>query len=162
MVLGYEGEYEESRDWNEKALRGLTINPGSEHPNTLVAQSHLAKTLSMLGKLDEAEAAIRSVIAAREKVLGPDHGNTLKSRSRLAGIFEMQGRFDEALALEEDVCAAAVESLGIDNPETRGHKECLDDLKYRLGQEVLEVSDSLEAKFEGSGDESSPEDGPSR
>jgi tetratricopeptide (TPR) repeat protein len=156
MALGYEGEYEESRDWNEKALRGLTINPGSEHPNTLVAQSHLAKILSMLGKLDEAEATVRSVITAREKVLGPGHGNTLKSRGRLAGIFEMQGRFDEALALEEDVYAAAVESLGIDHPETRGHKECLDDLKYRMGQEVLEVSGSSEDKSEGSGDESSP------
>jgi hypothetical protein len=96
-------------------------------------------------------------------MLGPGHGNMLKSRGRLAGIFEMQGRFDKALALEEDVYAAAVESLGIDHPETRGHKECLDDLKYRMSQEVLEVSGSSEAKSEGSGDESSPPgDGPSR
>ena len=48
MALGYVGEYEESREWNEKAIIGLSINPGSEHPNTLVAQSHLAKILSML------------------------------------------------------------------------------------------------------------------
>ena len=43
----------------------------------------------------------------------------------------MQGRFDEALAIEEDVYAVAAESLGINHPETRGHKECWDDLKYR-------------------------------
>jgi hypothetical protein len=71
-----------------------------------------------------------------------------ETRGRLAGIFEMQGRFDKALALEEDVYAAAVESLGIDHPETRGHKGCLDDLKYRMSQEVLEVSDSSDAKPE--------------
>ena len=93
----------------------MCINPGPEHPNTLVAQSHLAKIQSMLGKLNEAEATIRSVIATREKVLGPGHGNTLKSRGRLGEILELQGRFDEALALEEDVYAVAVDSLGVDH-----------------------------------------------
>jgi tetratricopeptide (TPR) repeat protein len=141
MALGYMREYEESLEWNEKSLRGLSINPGPEHPNTLVAQSHLAKILSMLGRLDEAEATIRSVIAAREKVLGPGHGNTLKSRGRLGGILELQGRFDEALALEEDIYAVAVASLGIDHYETRGHKSSLDDLKFRMSQGVVEVKE---------------------
>jgi len=141
MALGYMREYEESLEWNEKSFRGLCINPGPEHPNTLVAQSHLAKIQSMLGKLDEAEATIRSVIATREKVLGPGHGNTLKSRGRLGGILELQGRFDEALALEEDVYAVAAESLGIDHYETRGHKSSLDDLKNRMSQGVVEVKE---------------------
>jgi tetratricopeptide (TPR) repeat protein len=152
MALGYLGKFEEALEWNEKAIRGLTINPGAEHPNTLVAQSHLAKILSMLSRLDEAEATIRSVIATREKILGPGHGNTLKSRGRLAGIFELQGRRDEALALEEDVYAVAVESLGIDHPETRGHKECLDDLKYRMR---LDASGNSEAPADNLRDEKS-------
>ncbi len=160
MALGYAGKYEESRVWNEKALRGLIINPGSDHPNTLVAQSHLAKIFSMLGKLDDAEATIRAVIATRERVLGPGHGNTLKSRGRLAGILEMQGRFDEALAMEEDVYAAAVESIGIDHPETRGHKSCLDDLKHRMTKGEAGGSGSSEADSAPSGGQrSSQEDG---
>jgi tetratricopeptide (TPR) repeat protein len=145
MGLGYLEEYEESCEWNEKALKGLIINPGPEHPHTLLAQSHLAKILSLLGKLNEAEATIRSVIALREKILGPGHGNTLKSRARLGGILEMQGRFDEALAVEEDVYAVAVESFGVDHHETRGHKWYLDDLKSRMGIEEKDLGGDLEA-----------------
>jgi tetratricopeptide (TPR) repeat protein len=140
MALGYMREYEESLEWNEKSFRGLCIKPGPEHPNSLVAQSHLAKLQCMLGKLDEAEATIRSAIATREKVLGPGHGNTLKSRARLGEILELQGRFDEALVLEEDVYAVAVETLGIDHYETLGHKSSLDDLKRRMSQGVAESS----------------------
>ena len=126
-------------------LIGLKNWEAGMHKDPLIAQSHLAKIQSMLGKPDEAEATIRSVITTREKVLGPGHGNTLKSRGRPGGILELQGLFDEALALEEDIYAVAVKSLGIDHYETRGHKSSVDDLKYRISHGVADVTSSLEA-----------------
>ena len=122
MVLGYQQLYKEAEEWNRKALEGLKLDPGREHPTTSLSQSTLPNILAKRGKFDEAESTIRPEITSREKALGPNYPFTLNSMGRLSEICELQERYDEALHIWEIAYTRCCYRLGKGHPESLGHE----------------------------------------
>ena len=58
-----------------------------------------------------------SLLADRERVLGPDHPDTLASRDNLAA-YQAAGRLGEAIPLHERTLADRERVLGPDHPDT--------------------------------------------
>ncbi len=98
----------------------LASDPGAgqEHPDTLTCRGNLADVLRDLGQLDEAEAGIRAVLAARQRVLGPDHDETLASRGSLADVLHARGELTKAEAEIRAVLSARRRVLGRNHPDT--------------------------------------------
>ena len=59
---------------------------GEDDPRTLEARHALAYLQAIQGRTREAEAALRSVWAARERILGGSHAETLETLERLAEV----------------------------------------------------------------------------
>ena len=97
------------------SLEGLL---GPDHPNTLASRNNLAGAYESAGRLDEAIALYKHVIADCTRVLGDDHPNTLTSRNNLAGAYGSAGRLDEAIALYEQVLTDRTRVLGEGHPDT--------------------------------------------
>lgn len=70
------------------------------------------------GELAEAEAELRLVLAARERVLGPEHEDTLASAHKLARSLLEQARNDEAMSLLRSVVAAEQRVRGPEHSDT--------------------------------------------
>ncbi|MFE7274371.1 tetratricopeptide repeat protein [Streptomyces sp. NPDC057623] len=69
---------------------------GVVHPVTLDAQDARAKALMWAGRWAESEALFRTVIAHRERVLGPDHLDTLRSCRNIRQPLGVLGRPEDA------------------------------------------------------------------
>lgn len=77
------------RQWSEQAL-------GKEHPDTLLATTHLARVLGRGAKLYEAERLYRSTLELTREVHGSMHERTLKIEARLAETLSLQGKYQGA------------------------------------------------------------------
>ena len=97
------------------SLEGLL---GPDHPDTLASRNNLAGAYKSAGRLDEAIALYKHVIADCTRVLGDDHPNTLTSRDNLASAYKSAGRLTEAIALYEQVLTDRTRVLGEDHPHT--------------------------------------------
>ena len=74
---------------------------GTEHPDTISAQSNLAVTLHAMGEFEEARSLEQWVVAARERVLGTDHPDTITARNNLATTLYAMGEYTAARELLE-------------------------------------------------------------
>ena len=78
-------------------VRGQLL--GEDNPWTLSTQNSLAWALYRQGKLTEAEALARQVLAKREKVLPRHDKATLQTRNNLTLILEASDKLEEALEM---------------------------------------------------------------
>ncbi|MBI2305840.1 MAG: tetratricopeptide repeat protein [Rhodocyclales bacterium] len=91
---------------------------GVDDPATLAAISNLATTLSVQGKLAEAQALQESVLSTRRRALGKAHPETLTAKTNLAATLYAQGDLVGARVLQEDTLATRRGFYGNDHPET--------------------------------------------
>ena len=82
--------------------------------------STMARVLYEQGKLDEALALFREVLAMCREVLGERHPDTLASMNNTANVLKAKGELDEALALHRKALALRREVLGERHPDTLG------------------------------------------
>jgi len=82
----------------------------------LDSRHNVATTLAAQGKHIEAEKEYRSVIAVRERVLGPEHARTLVSRNDLANALFAEGKHAEAQKEYRAVLAIQERVSGAKNP----------------------------------------------
>jgi eukaryotic-like serine/threonine-protein kinase len=89
-----------------RVLTGFRTRLGPANPDTLSVQSNLAAVLGELGRLDEAEAVQRDVVAQRRSSdpNGAD-GKLLVSIQILGSILLRAGRIDEAIEAYDDSLA---------------------------------------------------------
>jgi tetratricopeptide (TPR) repeat protein len=116
--------------------RRLASDPdaGEQHPDTLACRGNLALALHDLGRLDEAEAENRAVVAVRELVLGADHPDTLTSRGNLALVLRDLGRLTKARAEIRAVVVARRRVLGPDHPDSLASRNNLGLVLRDLGR----------------------------
>jgi len=69
---------------------------GSDDRRTLTAHFNHAVVLEQLGRLEEAESALKAVFEGRRDLLGPAHPKTRAAVERLARLLERQGRIGDA------------------------------------------------------------------
>ena len=89
-----------------KRRRSATLSPawttadsrasGERHPDSLIARSNVAASLTELGRFDEAEALVRSTLEIRRSVLGPSHPLVAREMATLGTLLFRQGRAAEA------------------------------------------------------------------
>jgi tetratricopeptide (TPR) repeat protein len=107
---------------------------GEHHRDTLTCRGNLALVLHDLGRLEEAEAEARTVVAARQLVLGDDHPDTLASRGNLALVLRDLGRLKEAQAEIRAVLMARRRLLGPDHPDSLDSRNNLALVLHDLGK----------------------------
>ncbi|HEX4956243.1 MAG TPA: serine/threonine-protein kinase [Thermoanaerobaculia bacterium] len=104
------GLYPEARRMLEASLALRESSLGAEHPATVTSRFELA-TLDQLEHRPEAEAKLREVLAARERILGPDHLDVAAVLNRLAVSLGQAHRLPEARALLERALAIREQQL---------------------------------------------------
>lgn len=59
---------------------------GADSPYALMSREYLARALLAQGEREEARTLLESLVADRERVLGPTHRRTAQARELLAGL----------------------------------------------------------------------------
>lgn len=102
-------------------VRTQVARLGRFHTDTLAARNNLATMWINMERFEEAERALREVLADRARVLGQDHPETLRTTLNLSSLLvrtREPARRVEALALIEGVVKAREVALGPDHPDT--------------------------------------------
>jgi tetratricopeptide (TPR) repeat protein len=107
---------------------------GSDAKFVIDAKSARSMALVAAGRLDEALADKREVIAAWEKRYGPNHMFVIEGRSNVGIILTGQGRIEEARAAFAEALASLDRLLGAANPETLPAKNNLGSALLLLGR----------------------------
>jgi tetratricopeptide (TPR) repeat protein len=89
--------------------------------------NNLAMCLLRLGRLEEAETTMRSVLAEEIRYFGRNHTGTLTSTENFARILQCRGKFAEATELFEQGAAGRCLVLGDASPMTLAAKEMLEE-----------------------------------
>ena len=101
------------------------------------------------GRLDEALADRRDVVAQSVAQVGPDGFDVLEGRSNIGMILTAQGKLDEALAVFSDVTPRIEKLYGPGNPETLPAKSNLGQVLLMLGRvdEAAPIIEAMPAAF---------------
>ncbi len=103
----------------EHATRGLEIYKaavGDQHPAVMRAYSLQGTALLQLGRLEEAEVALREALAIGEATLGTDDPALADIHGNFASLASRQGRHAEAEAAYLKVLDAQMANGGLKNP----------------------------------------------
>ena len=101
-----------------RARRWLERSLGPDHPDTLGTRNDMAFWLDRSGRMGEAVAQFKALLADQSRVLGSDHPDTLRTRGNLAASLGGSGRVVEAVAQFEVLLADQLRVLGADHPDT--------------------------------------------
>jgi tetratricopeptide (TPR) repeat protein len=124
-----EGEFRAVYEMNQQ-LPDL----GPDHPDTLVVRGWLASVLRERGRLAEAEAEYRFLVAADIRLHGPDHPVTLVARGWLAALLREQGRLADAEVEYRALVAADNRVYGADGKTTFNARSALGYVLWQSGQ----------------------------
>jgi CHAT domain-containing protein len=112
------GDLQQGAILAEQAYRYALEYLGEKHPDTLVAESHIAGLYLYQGHHKKAEALAKKVFQFRKELLGNRHKDTLESMADLSVLYRMLGNYSEA----EPLCIKALqlrgEILGEKHPDT--------------------------------------------
>jgi hypothetical protein len=106
---------------------------GPDHPHSLTIHQDLAVVLFGLGRLDEAETEIRTVLAARSGSLPRDDPAVLGSRAALAAILHARGNLREAETVGLAVLDACTRAMGPEHWGTLAVRHNLALVRHDLG-----------------------------
>ena len=98
---------------------------GSEHPACLDLRNERAWAVGKNGRSVEAEAELRQVLGARDRMLDPKDLDTLDTRHKLAWAVGKVGDWTTAENQLRAVCDARARLLGLEHPDTLHTRCCL-------------------------------------
>jgi 3-methyladenine DNA glycosylase/8-oxoguanine DNA glycosylase/tetratricopeptide (TPR) repeat protein len=108
----------EAESLYRRAIVGFKKALGSEHPDTLLSLSNLAKLLNEKRDYEGAEVLYRETLEVRLKVFGKDHPDSLTNLNKLAELLVAKGEKGEAEALYHQVLEGFENKWGADHPYT--------------------------------------------
>lgn len=101
--LAYErADYAAAERHQREAFALLDRDPSSDPGERASVRFHLAVALEGLGRMSEAEALHRDVLASRESLFGHSHRDVAESLNALGLIAYTSGRLDEALTFVQE------------------------------------------------------------
>jgi tetratricopeptide (TPR) repeat protein len=106
------GFHEKGIEHLRRAIDLYASSRGNDDQAALDARHALAEAHWAMGRTDEAESLIKSVIGDKVRVLGLHHAETFKSQIVLGALLLTKGRSTEAVDLYRPVAASAREHLG--------------------------------------------------
>jgi len=132
------GLYKSSAELAERSWANRRSVLGENDPATLASKSELGDSLRLLGKLDEAEAHLRTALDAQRRAPGADDLETLSTASRLGVVLYSKGDLKQA----DGALRSAVEGLRRLGPP--GRPELVNTLQW-LGQTLRDEDKRQEA-----------------
>ncbi|KAI0154224.1 hypothetical protein GGR57DRAFT_502810 [Xylariaceae sp. FL1272] len=114
-LLAAAAPYSDAHDYQQTVIEGLG---GIGKTQTLKSKSSLARTLSSLGKYEDAEQMHRETLAEYRIVLGLQHPDTLQSMSKLGITLWSQGKYADAEQIHREALGLYRSSLGRGHPDT--------------------------------------------
>jgi non-specific serine/threonine protein kinase/serine/threonine-protein kinase len=106
------GLYSRAQTLFEGSIRAANASVGPENPRTLKTTQRLAWTLFREGKLAEADAQFRKLVATERRVLGPQDPETVGVMGDMATILHVEGHLAEAEKVQREVLEAQNRLLG--------------------------------------------------
>ena len=91
---------------------------GSDDPQTLYLQFHIANVLRSQGQFSDARDLDTYVLERQREVLGPDHPHALMTANGLAADLRALGDFQQSLAADQATYESFKEQFGEDYPRT--------------------------------------------
>ena len=89
-AIGYSltalGNPQEAEPMHRRTLELKSAMMGADSPYALMSREYLARALLAQGEREEARTLLESLVADRERVLGPGHRRTAQARELLAGL----------------------------------------------------------------------------
>ncbi|MCC6428840.1 MAG: serine/threonine protein kinase [Phycisphaerales bacterium] len=107
----------------------------------------LSAPLMSADRLDESEAALKTALDGRSRLLGADHPDTLFSKSLLAMLYQLRGNNAEAETILRDVIKSQTRVVGEGDSATLDSRTQLADLLQEAGKfddaraEAQEIAD---------------------
>jgi tetratricopeptide (TPR) repeat protein len=123
------GDYEGSHELGAEAVQVWRDLLGADHERTLTASRHLANTLRVLGRSEQARRVSEETFDRMCRVFGSDHEQTLAMASSLAADLRFSGEYDRAHEIDRDVRERATRVLG---PDARATIRCANSLGVDL------------------------------
>ena len=80
------GRPQEAEPMHRRTLELKSAMMGADSPYALMSREYLARALLAQGEREEARTLLVSLVADRERVLGPNHRRTAQARELLAGL----------------------------------------------------------------------------
>ena len=114
------GDYEQALRLIEPNLPLLARVWGTEHPETLKAESVFADALEWTGRADESLRARRALLVRARTVMGPDAPQLVPYLYGLGAALERADKLLEALPHFESVAALSSKTYGPANPSVLG------------------------------------------
>lgn len=111
------GAIAEAKRLAQAALNRLNVLPEGDL-DSLRTRHHLAWFLVILRQPREAETVYRTVLAARERLVGPEDPDTLWTCHELAWLAASEGRWAKAEQMYRDVLAVWIRTRGYEHPDT--------------------------------------------
>jgi len=112
------GDPATAREFDERALEGLTSALGPDHHYTLTVATNLASDFAALGRGRDARRLSEETLPKLTDLLGATHWHTLGCAANLALDLMAAGDEDAGHALLDETVALSTENYGSDFPDT--------------------------------------------
>ncbi len=132
LVLEDRGEYEESRDVQQRALRIFEDALG-EHPKVATSEHNLGRVYIRLGEHESAKHHFERALRIHETALGPRHPHVARSLTGLANVHYLMGELTDSRLMFERALGIAREALGADHPKVAEIQEGLGNVLEQQG-----------------------------
>jgi len=117
LALFWQGKYPEAKRELEGALTVGQQELGEEDPYVITVLSNTALPSGRMGRVDEAIAINRRVLALRQRILGSEHPDTAMSANNLGWTLALAGHTDEGLRYVQQALAVGERVYSHDSPE---------------------------------------------
>jgi len=117
-IAGFVPAYAEAEAAMEGPVRVYRRQYGDRHPFSREFEISLADVVACAGRLDEAEANLRTIVDGLRRDVGPSSWVTLYATSGLAGVLNMQHKYEEAESLALGVIPLLRSTYGDQAPDT--------------------------------------------
>ncbi|POX37582.1 ATP/GTP-binding protein [Streptomyces sp. Ru73] len=118
LALHRAGDYGSALALGERSVDLLKMRLSGDHPLVLRLRQRIGRTLSRLGRFEEAETMLRETLADCERSLGPNALDTLESCLSLSSPLYALGQTSESVELIKRTVAGRSKTLGPVHPLT--------------------------------------------
>ena len=133
-VAKSQGEYDDARDYHERALAIRQTASGPEHPTVASSFNSLGLVAQSQGAYDDARDYHERALAIKQTALGPEHPNVASSFNNLALVAQSQGEYQDARDYHERALAIRRKALGPEHPDVASSFNNLGVVAYYQGE----------------------------
>ncbi len=121
-------------DATVEAMEGSRRQLEDDHPSARVSSTTMAKSLMMVGRIEEAQAHLSKAVEDNRRILGDDHPDTLTSISFMCNVLMGIGKYKEAEPLCREALIGQRRVLVNDHSDTLTSIRDMGSLLMRMGK----------------------------